>query len=157
MNKELEMLNQSTALTHDMMQWILTSEHVAPLHVLTAPEGVDYKRMADEYAMIGHAISILADTKNNLTAMGIQPLTYEEQIAEKFPLLIDPQFARMAAYALAQYTGIKQQMEINATTHLPLYQAAVAHIRWLQVMENMFQRLATMMLAYQHLTQPNSK
>lgn len=157
MNKELEMLNQSTAMTHDMMQWVLSTEHVQPMQVLTAHDGVDYKRMADEYAMIGHAITILADTKQELVASGVKPLSYEEQIAQKFPLLVDPQFARLAAYALAQYTSIKQQMEINAVTHLPDYQIAVTNIAWLRTMENMFQRLATMMLAYQHLTQRNSK
>jgi len=157
MNKELEVLNQCTAMTHDMMQWVLTANHVAPLSVITAQEGIDVKRMADEYEMIGRAITILRDTKNELISIGTRPTTYEEQIAEKFPLLVDPQFARMASHALVQYSSIKQQMEINAATHLPEYRIAVNNIAWLQTMENMFQRLSTMMITYQHLTQRTSK
>lgn len=157
MNKELELLNQCTAMTHDMMQWVLTANHVAPLSVITAQEGMDVKRMADEYEMIGRAITILDDTKHDLISMGAKPTTYEEQIAEKFPLLVDPQFARMASHALSQYSHIEQQMKINGATHLPEYRIAVYNINWLQTMEQMFQRLSAMMLAYQHLTQRNGK
>lgn len=156
MNKELEVLNQCTAVSHDMMQWILTADHVTPSRIITVNDTVDYKRMSDEYDMVERAIVILQETKRDLNAVGIKPETYEEQIASKFPLLVDPNFSRMATHALAMYSQMKQQIEIDGMTHIPDYKIAVNNISWLTTMDNMFKRLSAMMLAYQHLTQRSS-
>jgi hypothetical protein len=147
---QLAQLQQVQNWFDDLVSWIITAPHTKPSRIINLPEGVhtlsdaEMQRMTDEYNMIESVIRILDEAKTQLAGMGITPMTYEEQIAQRFDTLMHPNSMQLVNLAhQSASTGV-----FNNGVPVPL-KVNAAYTVW-----RMFQQIEIVRNSYTHLMYP---
>ncbi len=161
MNKEqdLQTIKRNIALCDSVMQWIVSTEHIALNRILLvdANTDTDYKRMRDEYDMMDRVIATLQDTKTKLLQADRFSYTYEEQLLAQWSVLADPNAWRLINDTLLMHQETLRLMSIAGQQHTDDYKSTATMTKQLDVLCKMTQNLSIIFNLYSQLVDQHKR